>query len=108
MFTPLQALLAAKAGADYAAPYVDRVDQIEGDGCKIIEDIRVIFNHYGFKTKVLAAALKSQAQVLKVVKAGADAITVNPEVCKRMFEHPLIAIGLDTFLSDWSRVKVNL
>jgi TalC/MipB family fructose-6-phosphate aldolase len=104
---PLQALLAAKAGADYVAPYIDRVDQIEGDGCQVIADIRVIFNHYAFKTKVLAAAVKSQTQILKVVKSGADAITISPEVFKLMFAHPLIATGLETFLSDWSRVKVN-
>lgn len=108
VFTPLQALLAAKAGADYVAPYIDRIDQIEGDGCKVVEDIRVIFKHYAFKTKVVAAAVKSQAQALKVVKTGAEAITVNPEVLKLMVEHPLIAVGLDTFLRDWSRVKVNL
>jgi transaldolase len=108
VFTPLQALLAAKAGADYVAPYINWVDQIEGDGCKVVADIRVIFNHYALKTKIVAAAVKSQVQVLKVVKTGADAITVSPEVLKLMFEHPLIAAGLDTFLRDWSRVKVTI
>jgi transaldolase len=107
VFTPLQALLAAKAGADYVAPYIDRVDQIEGDGCKVVEDIRLIFNNYAFNTKIVAAALKSRMQVLGVVKAGVDAITVDPAVWALMLEHPLIDRGLDAFLTDWRRVKVN-
>jgi transaldolase len=107
VFTPLQALLAAKAGASYVSPYIERVDRIEGDECKVIEDIRLIFNNYAFKTKLLAAALKSRTQVLRVVKAGVDAITVDPAVLALMLEHPLINQGLDTFLTDWRRVKVN-
>jgi transaldolase len=107
VFTPLQALLAAKAGASYVSPYVERVDRIEGDGCKVIEDIRLIFTNYAFKTKLLAAALKSRMQVLGVVKAGADAITVDPAVLALMLEHPLIDRGLDAFLNDWRRVKVT-
>lgn len=101
IFTVHQALLASKAGASYVAPYVNRLDNICGNGVETVKDIVSIFRAYGFKTKVLAASFKNSQQVLDTIKVGADGITVSDDVVKYMMEHPLTNFSVDNFIQDW-------
>lgn len=101
IFTAHQAWLAAKAGASYVAPYVNRLDNISGNGVAVVKDIVTIFKEHQFKTKVLAASFKNSQQVLEVIKEGAHSITVSSDVAKFMIEHPLTDYSVDKFIQDW-------
>ena len=104
VFTPLQALLAAKAGVDFVAPYVNRLDDLSVDGAGVVAEIKRIFTLYSFKAKVLAASFKNVEQIHKVCLAGADAVTVTPELFQKMAAHPLTEKSVAQFREDWAEI----
>ena len=99
-FAANQALLAAKAGATFISPFIGRLDDINLDGMELIEDIRTIYDNYGFKTQILAASIRTANHVLDSARIGADVITAPPAVIKNLANHPLTDKGLATFLAD--------
>ena len=108
IFSPNQALLAAKAGAKYVSPFIGRLDDIGQDGMNLVREILEIFSNYDFGTQVLVASIRHPIHVAQAAKAGADAATLPPTVLKKMLKHPLTDIGLENFLSDWAKLKKML
>lgn len=110
-FSPVQCLLAAKAGATYVSPFLGRLDDIGHDGMDVIRDTRVVFDNYGIETQILAASIRHPLHVLQAAMIGADVSTMPTGVLKKLLLHPLTDRGLDQFLNDWSklvaRAKVN-
>ena len=104
-FSANQALLAAKVGATYISPFVGRLDDISHDGMSLIKDIRTIYDHYGFKTKILTASARGPLHVLEAAKLGSDVITMPFKVLEQIVKHPLTDLGLERFLSDWHASK---
>jgi len=104
VFSPLQALLAAKCGATYVSPFVGRLDAVGHDGMEIVRQIKTIYDHYGFQTQLLVAAIRHPLHVLQAALAGAPVCTMSFDVMKQLYEHPLTNIGIETFLKDWSKV----
>jgi transaldolase len=104
VFTPLQAMFAAKAGATYVSPFVGRLDDISHYGMDIVEDIVTIFDNYEFDTKVLVASIRTPLHVLDAARMGADVATLPFKVIKQLISHPLTDKGLDLFLRDWEKV----
>ena len=102
-FSPTQALMAAKAGASYISPFIGRLDDLGQDGMELIATIRQIYNNYGFDTQVLAASLRSPKHVVECALAGADVVTLPPDVLKKLLTHPLTDSGLERFLADWDK-----
>ena len=100
-FSPNQALLAAKVGATYISPFIGRLDDITLDGMELIQDIREIYDNYGYETEVLAASIRSVNHVKECALVGADVITAPPAVIKNLANHPLTDKGLAAFLKDW-------
>jgi len=100
-FSANQALLAAKAGASFISPFIGRLDDIGEDGMSLIEDIRIIYDNYGFDTEILAASIRSEEHVKNAALAGADVATVPPQILHELVKHPLTDKGLDAFLKDW-------
>lgn len=105
IFQPLQALLAAKAGASYVSPFIGRHDDIGQDGMVLLSEIIQIFDAYDFDTEVLAASIRHPIHVLEAAKMGAHVSTMPLKVIKQLVEHPLTDIGLKKFLEDWHSVK---
>ncbi len=103
-FSPLQALLAAKCGATYISPFVGRLDAIGHVGMDLVEQIRTIYDNYGFTTQVLVAAVRYPIHVLDAALAGADVCTMFFDTMKMLYDHPLTDIGIDLFLKDWQKV----
>ena len=99
-FSANQALLAAKAGATFISPFIGRLDDINLDGMDLIEDIRVIYDNYGFETQILAASIRTANHVLESARIGADVMTAPPAVIKSLANHPLTDKGLAAFLAD--------
>lgn len=104
-FQPVQALLAAKAGATYISPFVGRLDDLGQDGIEIIPQIRQIYDNYGFETQILVASIRNPIHVLDAALAGADVATIPFSVFKQLVHHPLTDKGLAQFLKDWESVK---
>jgi len=104
ILTPQQALMAAVAGAEFLAPYVNRLDNICGDGVKVTEEIVQLLDRYNLDSKVLAASFKNVQQVHDVAKVGAQSITVAPDVFDLLIQHPLTDSGVAGFVSDWESV----
>ncbi len=102
-FSANQALLAAKAGATFISPFIGRLDDINLDGMELIEDIRTVYDNYGFETQILAASIRSVNHVLDAARIGADVMTAPPEVIKKMAAHPLTDQGLAQFMKDWAK-----
>jgi transaldolase len=102
-FSANQALLAAKAGATFISPFIGRLDDINLDGMELIEDIRTVYDNYGFSTQILAASIRSVNHVLDAARIGADVMTAPPEVIKKMADHPLTDKGLEQFMKDWAK-----
>lgn len=100
-FSPNQALLAAKVGATYISPFIGRLDDITLDGLELIEDIRTIYDNYGFETEILAASIRNVNHVKECAIVGADVITAPPKVIKSLANHVLTDKGLAAFLKDW-------
>ena len=103
-FSPVQALLAAKAGATYVSPFVGRLDDIAEDGMAIISQIVEIFQNYDFATKVLVASVRHPIHVLEAARIGADVATIPYNVIEQLAKHPLTESGLRKFLADWEKV----
>ena len=101
-FSANQALLAAKAGATYISPFIGRLDDINLDGIQLIEDIRTIYDNYGYETEILAASIRSVNHVSDSALAGADVATIPPSVIRKLAQHPLTDKGLDAFVKDWA------
>ncbi len=103
-FSPLQALLAAKCGATYISPFVGRLDAVGHIGMDLVRQIKTIYDHYGFQTQLLVAAVRHPEHVLEAALAGAPVCTMSFDVMKQLYEHPLTDIGIETFLKDWKKV----
>lgn len=107
-FSANQALLAAKAGATFISPFIGRLDDINLDGMDLIEDIRTIYDNFGFETQILAASIRTVNHVLDSARIGADVITAPPAVIKSMVNHPLTDKGLDAFLADIKAAEIKI
>ena len=107
IFSPNQALLAAKSGAKYVSPFIGRLDDIGQDGMKLIGEIRTIFANYAFGTEILVASVRHPMHVVDAAKTGADVVTLPPAVLEKMLHHPLTKTGLDNFLADWEKLKAS-
>lgn len=107
IFTPQQALMAANAGAEFAAPYINRLDNIGGDGPGVVSEIIQLFNINGLDTKVLAASFKNVEQVHRVMLNGAQSVTVNPDIMNQLLFHPLTDSAVNQFIHDWESVYGN-
>ncbi len=105
IFNPVQALLAAKAGAEYVSPFVGRLDDIGQDGMEIIDQLKTIFVNYDIKTKILVASVRHPVHVLRAAIIGADVVTMPFEVLKKLPVHPKTDEGLARFLEDWKKVS---
>lgn len=103
IFSANQALLAAKNGATYVSPFVGRLDDVGQTGMDLIQEIRVIFNNYGFETKILAASLRHSTHVKDCAMVGADTATLPFKVIEGLFAHPLTKNGLDQFMADHAK-----
>jgi transaldolase len=103
-FSPVQALLAAKAGAVFVSPFVGRLDDVSEDGMGVVAQILEIFRNYDFSTKVLVASVRSPLHVLAAARLGADVVTVPYSVLEQLHRHPLTDAGLKKFLADWEKV----
>lgn len=104
-FSPLQALLAAKAGATYVSPFVGRLDDIGHDGMEGIEQIRTIFDNYGYDTEIIVASVRSPLHVLNAALIGADICTIPYSVLGQLAKHPLTDVGIEKFLADWNKAN---
>lgn len=107
-FSANQALLAAKAGATFISPFIGRLDDINLDGMELIEDIRTVYDNYGFETEILAASIRSVNHILDSARIGADVITAPPAVIKAMVNHPLTDKGLAAFLADIKAADIKI
>lgn len=105
IFSANQALLAAKAGATFASPFIGRLDDRAHEGMDLIKDMRMIYDNYDFDTEVLAASIRHPLHVKEAAKAGADIATIPFSVIEKMSKHPLTDSGLESFLSDWEKYK---
>jgi transaldolase len=103
IFNPLQALFAAKAGAEYVSPFVGRLDDIGEDGMSIIDEIKTIFVNYNIKTKILVASIRNPVHVLRSAIIGADVVTMPFDVVSKLTSHPKTDEGLKRFLDDWKK-----
>lgn len=104
IFSPNQALMAAKAGAKMVSPFVGRLDDISHDGMQVVRDAVLIFDNYGIETEVLAASIRHPLHVIEAAKAGAHIATMPFKVLEQMAKHPLTDLGLQRFLEDWKKV----
>ena len=107
-FSPVQAMLAAKAGAAFISPFIGRVDDMGEDGMGLIHDIRTIYDNYGFKTEILAASIRSVSHVRESALAGADVATIPSDIFKKLLNHPLTEKGLAAFLADAKKANVEI
>ncbi len=105
IFSPSQALLAAKAGASYVSPFVGRLDDISHEGMEIVAQIREIYDNYDYETEILAASIRSTLHFVEAARLGADVATLPLKVIKSLTLHPLTDKGLAAFLADWEKVQ---
>ena len=108
IFTPMQALLAAKAGATYVSPFMGRLDDRGWNGVSLVENIIKIFRNYNISTKIIAASTRNVRHVLEVSLLGVDIVTMPFKVLVKMFEHPLTVEGIDRFKKDWQQLQEKL
>lgn len=104
VFSPLQALLAAKAGATYVSPFVGRLDDISQTGMELVGQILEIYQNYIFETEVLVASIRNPLHVLEAAQMGADVATIPFKVISQLAKHPLTDVGMKQFLDDWKKV----
>ena len=107
-FTANQAILAAKAGAEFVSPFVGRLDDTKIDGVGLIKEIRTIYDNYSFRTKILAASIRSLEHIKNCAIAGAEAVTAPPVILRELVNHPLTDKGLEIFSSDWEKSKQKI
>ncbi len=105
VFSPAQALLAAKAGAAFVSPFVGRLDDVGHTGMELIEQIRAIFDNYDFECEIITASVRHPVHVVEAALAGADIATVPYKVLEQCLKHPLTDSGIDRFLKDWQKAK---
>lgn len=105
IFSPLQALLAAKAGASYVSPFVGRLDDAGHEGMEIIEQIRTIFDNYAYSAEIIVASIRNPLHVLESGLIGADICTIPYSVMTQLTKHPLTDVGIAKFLADWEKSK---
>jgi len=105
IFSPSQALLAAKAGARFVSPFVGRLDDISHDGMDLVDQILTIYNNYGIETEVIVASVRHPLHVVEAAMMGADIATIPFSALEKLIKHPLTDIGIEKFLSDWKKVK---
>jgi transaldolase len=105
IFSPLQALLAAKAGASYVSPFVGRLDDVAQDGMELVKQILDIYSNYLFETEIIVASVRSPMHVLIAARLGADIATIPYKVIEQLARHPLTDIGIEKFLQDWKKVE---
>jgi len=105
VFSPSQALLAAKAGARFVSPFVGRLDDISHDGLELVDQILTIFNNYGFETEVIVASIRHPLHVVEAALIGADIATLPFASLEKLVKHPLTDIGIERFLNDWKKVQ---
>jgi transaldolase len=105
VFSPTQALLAAKVGAAYVSPFVGRLDDISHYGMDLVRQIMAIYNNYGFGTEVIVASVRNPLHVVDAALAGAHIATIPFNVIDQMAKHPLTDIGIEKFLSDWKKLE---
>jgi transaldolase len=105
IFQPLQALIAAKAGANYVSPFVGRLDDISAQGMEIVENIVTIYGNYGFEAEIIVASIRNPLHVLHAALMGADICTIPFNVLKQLMNHPLTDIGVERFLKDYETLK---
>ncbi len=103
VFSPGQALLAAKAGATYVSPFIGRLDDISTDGLNLISEIRHIYDNYGYETEILAASIRHTMHIIDCAKLGADVMTGPLSAIEGLLKHPLTDIGLEKFLADYNK-----
>jgi len=104
IFSPIQALMAAKAGAAYVSPFVGRLDDVAQNGMELVEQILSIFDNYGFSTEVIVASVRHPMHVLEAAMLGADIATIPFGVIGQLAKHPLTDAGIEKFLADWKKV----
>ena len=105
VFSPLQALMAAKAGATYASPFVGRLDDISQNGMQLIEQIVAIYDNYGFDTEIIVASIRNPLHVLDSALMGAHIATIPFNVLSKLAAHPLTDKGIKAFMDDWNKAK---
>jgi transaldolase len=105
VFSPLQALMAAKAGASYVSPFVGRLDDLSQEGLLLVEQIVEIYSNYAFDTEIIVASVRNPLHVLESAMLGADIATVPLSVLKKLTAHPMTDKGLEAFLDDWKKVQ---
>ena len=105
VFSAGQALLAAKAGATYVSPFIGRLDDISTDGVQLIEQIRTIYDNYGYATQILAASVRHPMHIIQCAEVGADVATCPLSAIVALFDHPLTTIGLEKFLADHKKAQ---
>ena len=103
VFSAGQALLAAKAGATYVSPFIGRLDDVSTDGLGLIQEIRLIYDNYGFETQILAASIRHTMHIMDCAKLGADVMTGPLKAIDGLLNHPLTDIGLEKFLADFNK-----
>lgn len=105
VFSANQALLAAKAGANYVSPFVGRLDDVGHDGMALVEDILQVYKNYDFKTEVIVASVRHPLHVTRAAKMGAHIATVPPNILEQMYKHPLTDTGIGRFLEDYKKLN---
>lgn len=105
VFSPLQALMAAKAGATYVSPFIGRLDDLSQDGMQLIDQIVEIYNNYAFDTEIIVASVRNPLHVLESALLGADIATIPYDVLRKLASHPMTDKGLAAFLKDWEKAK---
>jgi transaldolase len=105
IFSPNQALLAAKAGARYVSPFIGRLDDISHEGMDLVDQILIMYENYGFETEVIVASIRHPRHVVEAALIGAQIATIPYSVMEKMMKHPLTDIGIAKFLKDWGKVK---
>jgi transaldolase len=105
VFSPTQALLAAKAGTTYVSPFIGRLDDISQTGMDLVEQIVTIYKNYGLGSKVIVASIRHPIHVLEAALLGADIATIPYKVIEQLAQHPLTDIGIEKFLEDWKKVS---
>jgi transaldolase len=103
IFSAVQALLAAKAGATYVSPFVGRLDDIGHEGMECVEQIKTIFDNYGYTTEIIVASVRSPMHILNAGLVGADICTIPYSVMQQLAKHPLTDIGIEKFMADWDK-----
>lgn len=104
-FSAVQALMAAKAGADYISPFVGRLDDIGQIGMELVEQITTIYEAYGYETEIIVASIRNPIHVLDAALMGADIATIPFKVMEQLIKHPLTDIGIANFMADWKKAK---